>query len=151
MFNRDLRPPLNIHDKVDRFLDKNFHYNYQAIHHALWTDNFIRQGIRDLHLISMPPKLSPLLVSAAENSRTAREIVENDFVSIACGEISDSNQNLVASLRLALEKADFPPGNTWNVNTRADCSLLDRAFVGSVDLLFFCLEKRQNWSFYFLF
>ena len=111
MFNRDLKPPLNVHKKVDRFLNKNYHYNYQAIHQTLWTDNLVREGIRNLNLISMPPKLAPLLVSAAENSRTAREIVEHEFVSIACGGISDSNKNLVTSLRSALEKADFPPGN----------------------------------------
>ena len=109
MINPDIKPRKGVHPDINRFINENYHYSYSAVHRTLLADPYIREGLENISLISMAPKLRPLLVSRAQNCETAEEIISHQFMESCC-ENSDSNSNLATCIKSALEKAEFPPG-----------------------------------------
>ena len=96
------RQSVSLHPILDPRLNRNFHYNYSSY----FTDSvrrfpFINRNFR-LLLDMSGARHKPLLCSAEENSRSAREIVESQFVETALQAQGQKNRNLVESLRTSM-------------------------------------------------
>ena len=57
-----------------------------------------------------PPNIDPLIVSPAENSANAQEIIQSVFVKKALENCSNQNEILVVALKKAMVNVGFLPG-----------------------------------------
>ena len=80
-----------VHPLIDDKLDKDYFFDYTAIHEAL-SCNTILQSI---HKMAMPPRFEALVVSRQENSLSAQEMVSSKFVAKACENITNVSENFV--------------------------------------------------------
>ena len=72
-------PRYSLHPRIDRRLNKNYHFNYSHVYMGLWQDHSIRHTIDCLHRISRP-RMNALKVSASANTRNAAAVVSSSFV-----------------------------------------------------------------------
>ena len=95
-----------IHPSIDHLFSKDYHFNYQPIGRAITNNKVLRQ----LHRMANPKGLDPLIVSQAENSANAQEIIQSEFVKKAIETSQDQNAILITTLKTAMINVGFTAG-----------------------------------------
>ena len=96
----------SIHPAIDHLFSKDYHFNYKPIGRSLTLNKVLKQ----LHKMANPPNIDPLIVSPAENSANAQEIIQSVFVKKALENCSNQNEILVVALKKAMVNVGFLPG-----------------------------------------
>ena len=108
-----------LHPLLDPFLNRNHHFDYAPNFSECARLPFVNENLGKLFEMS-GSKGRPLLCTSEENSRTAREIVENHFVDVAISTNVNKNRNLVTSLRAIMIEAGLDKEKVENTLSTFD-------------------------------
>ena len=97
---------LPVHPAIDHLLSNDYHFDYRPIGRALTLNKVLQK----LHKMSNPPHLDPLVVSPAENSANAQEIIQSVFVKKALENCHENNERLVLALKKSMVNVGFSAG-----------------------------------------
>ena len=149
---------VRVHPLIDRFFNRNLHFNYASYFVNNVRHGFINANTRLLNDMS-GARHRPILCSAEENARSAREIVESAFVTSALQANAEKNRNLVESLRTnmigaGLEKdkvevtlATFDPSATiaeYEVRNKNSHIVKAKGFSSYSAFRAFCNDHREE-------
>ena len=95
-----------IHPSIDHLFSKDYHFDYRPIGRALTNNKVLLQ----LHKMANIPGQNALIVSQAENSANAQEIIQCAFVKKALETSQDQNAILITTLKTAMSNVGFTAG-----------------------------------------
>ena len=113
---------ISIHPLLDPILTSSFHVKYSGLYRLHTENTYVRDAIKLLNKMSIndPSSSRALISNAADNCRTATEIVEHEFVLKALGEKNEMTENLLKALESSLQAANFAPAKIAETLSQVD-------------------------------
>ena len=111
---------ISIHPALDPFLTDNYFCKYAGLHETFTQNVVFRKSLIAVHKMSNPRGVEPYLSSGFENSLTAQEIIEAEFVKSCYVDSKNQHENLVKVVRDCLTAEGFDERKISSVIQRLD-------------------------------
>ena len=120
-----------IHPSLDPFLTDNYFCKYAGLHYTFTQNSIFRKALTSVHNMSTSG-VEPYLSSTYENSLTAQEIIEAEFIQNCYVDKKNQRENLVKVVRECLLAEGFDARKISAVVQRLDpdisCQTYDKRF-----------------------